>query len=88
VITKLLKMNWIEFLKDTIYPIILPLMVMIPFLVLIRNYLATEKNLINLLSVIFVGILSTTIATIVYYFISKEFKYHIRKVKEGAFNGN
>jgi O-antigen/teichoic acid export membrane protein len=81
-----LKINLLHFLKIVILPAVLPIIILISFLLSVRNYLPLEKGKLNLLEVVATGVVSACVAIIVYYFTSPYFKNYttdlVLKIKQ------
>ena len=80
-----LKISFIDFMKSTVFRIIIPVIVEVVFLIIATNYLPVSKGKLNLFIVIATGAIGTLLGFITLYFSSShyriEFNHYIIKIK-------
>lgn len=79
-------LRFIDFLKNVYKPALLPVMAMLILLFSARFYLPAEKDKINLILVIFIGVVSTGVGLIIYFFTSIPFKGYVMELKNKYIN--
>jgi len=72
-IIKFLKMSFKTFFKQTIFRMVLPLIIQVAFLAAIKNLLPAQESSINLISVIIAGGISTSIGLLTLYLTSNDY---------------
>lgn len=83
---KVTDLSLTSFFSRVFKPALLPSLVMIVILFVARFYLPAEKDKINLILVIFVGIVSTGVGLIIYFFTSISFKGYVMELKNKYIN--
>lgn len=89
---KFLNLSLIAFIKNTIYKLLIPIIIQILFLFLIKDFLPIEKGKVNLLIVVIIGGIGTLLGFISLYLTSeyykKEYKEYLLKILNPKKNEN
>jgi len=83
---KVTNLRFIDFFKTVYKPALLPVLAMSILLFFVRFYLPEEKERINLILVIFAGIVATGFGLIIYFFTSIPFRGYVMELKKKYIN--